>query len=316
MGAKKWSEEEKQYLIDNWGEKSKVTLSKNLGRSINAIDIMKERLKLGAFLEAGDYITWNQLHQVLGYSQQGIAYKAISWIKNRNFPIHTKRVDRKSFRIVFIDEFWRWAVNNKELLDFSNFEELALGKEPEWVKEKRKHDKEKKRKFVATPWTNTEDKKLLFLLQKYKYTYNELSVMLRRTEGAIQRRICDLGYIERPLTAENHIKWTNQEYEILSELIKNGYGYEFISEKIGKSAKAIRGRVYREYLTENLDKVRIYIGTGRFGENKQERKLKDHNLMTVKEKQEIKNILLRLLKCFEMEIEYKQELEKLVKKVS
>lgn len=69
------------------------------------------------------------------------------------------------------------------------------------------------------------------LLSKYKYSYKELSLKLQRTEGAIQRRICDLGIKERPVKADNHIKWTESEYMMLGEMIKNGYSYELISEK-------------------------------------------------------------------------------------
>ncbi len=65
-----------------------------------------------------------------------------------------------------------------------------------------------------------------------------------------------MGIKARPLKADNQIKWTAAEFALLDELIKEGYGYELISEKLGKSAKAVRGRVYCMYSTENLDKVR------------------------------------------------------------
>lgn len=252
--ARNWTEEEKQYLQDNWGALSKKTIAKNLGRSLNAIEVMKNRLCLGAFLENGDYITWNQLQIALGLSGSGD--KMVSWVHNRNFPLHTKRVDSNSFKIVYVDEFWKWAEKNKDLLDFTKFDENAMGAEPEWVKVKRKHDHEKNRKYISTPWTKTEDEKLNYLLKQFKYSYHELSTMLRRTNGAIQRRMCNLGIKERPLKADNHIKWTDEEKKILIDMIKSGYGYELISERLGKSSKAIRGRVYDNYGSESLDKVR------------------------------------------------------------
>jgi hypothetical protein len=39
-------------------------------------------------------------------------------------------------------------------------------------------------------------------------------------------------------------------------MVDSGYSYELIAEKIGKSSKALRGRVYSFYRTENLDKAR------------------------------------------------------------
>lgn len=180
-------------------------------------------------------------------------------------------------------------------MDFSRFEENMLGQEPGWVKEKRKRDVEKNNSYITTPWTSIEDSRLEYLVKKQKYTYRELSAMMRRTEGAIQRRICDLGLKDRPLKADNHTRWTEQEFEMLGEMIKSGCNYEYMSERLGKSAKAIRGKVYTMYLTENLDKVRELLGTGSFGNNRPERKLKQWNVMNAEERAEVKNLIVQLL---------------------
>lgn len=293
--TRNWTLEEKQYLSDNWGSLSVGTLSKKLNRSANGIRVMAQRLGLGAFLENGDYVTWNQLQIAIGCGNSGSGYKMKSWVENRGFPIHTKRVDSDSFKIVYIDEFWIWAEKNKSLLDFSRFEENVLGAEPEWAKKKRKHDFEKKRKYIMTPWTPADDSKLIYLLKQQKYTYAELSKIIRRTSGAIQKRVCDLGIKERPVKADNHIRWTEEEFELLGELIKQGYGYELMSERLEKSSKAIRGRVYAMYLTENLDKARELIGYGTWGDNRPERKIKQWSVMNTEERTETRDLMIRLV---------------------
>lgn len=251
----KWSQEDLDYLCDKWGTVSMKSIASKLNRSENSILIKVQRLGLGPFLENGEYISFNQLLHALGV-QGGYKYKAISWVENRAFPLKTKRVNNCSYKIVYIEEFWEWAEKYRNFLDFSKFEENALGKEAAWVKEKRKHDFEQSRKYITTPWTIVDDKKLEKLLKDYKYSYAELSKILRRTNGAIQRRICDLGLKERPIKANNHVKWTNDEFNKLVQLIGDGFGYEYMQDVIGKSAKAIRGSVYRLYGTENLDKAR------------------------------------------------------------
>ena len=292
--GRNWTKEEEQYLEDNWGILSVKTIAKNLNRSDNAIIVRKNKLGLGSFLDNGDYITFNQLQIVLGNSNAGDGYKMISWVKNRNFPIHTKTVKNNRFRIVYIDEFWKWAEKNKSFLDFSNFEENVLGKEPEWVKQKRKVDIENKRKYTAKPWTKAEDLKLQRMLSMNKYTYDEISKELRRTNGAIQRRICDLEIKERPIKADNHIRWTEKELYDLGEMIKEGCNYEKMSEVLGKSSKAIRGRVYNMYLTENLDRAREIIGDGNFGDNRPDRKIKQWNVMNTEERIEARDLIIRL----------------------
>ena len=292
--GKNWTKQEEEYLAENWGTLSVKTIAKNIGRSENAIVVRKCRLGLGSFLDNGEYVTWNQFQIAYCGSSSSGTYRMTSWVKNRNFPIHTKRVNKNSFKIVYLEEWWEWAEKNKDFLDFSNMEENVLGKEPEWVKAKRKNDIENKRKIINTPWTNAEDDKLRFLVSKHKYTYDDLSRMLRRTNGAIQRRLCDLGIKDRPLKADNHIRWTKDELYTLGEMIKDGCGYEMISESIGKSGKAIRGRVYNMYLTENLDKVREIMGDGNFGDNRPDRKIKQWNTMNTEERIQVRDLMIRL----------------------
>ena len=294
MGLRRnWTKQEEEYLIENWGTLSVGTIAKNLNRSENAVVVRKCRLGLGSFLESGDYITWNQLHIALGIGTADV-YKMISWVRNRGFPIHTKRVNNNSFKVVYLDEWWVWAEKNRDFLDFSKFEENLLGKEPQWVKEKRRHDVEKNHKYITTPWTKTEDEKLLFLVAKQNYTYDDLSKILRRTNGAIQKRLCYLGVKDRPIKVDNHTRWTDYDLYRLGELIKSGYGYDLIAEEIGKSSKACRGRVYQMYLTENLDKVREIMGNGNFGDNRPERTLKQWNTMNTEERIESREELTKL----------------------
>lgn len=92
--------------------------------------------------------------------------------------------------------------------------------------------------------------------------------MLQRSAGAIQRRCADLKLKERPVKADNHgeeCTWKEEHFELLAEGIKNGDSYTLLASTLGRSEKAVRGKVYYEYLTENLDKVREMIGDGGWG---------------------------------------------------
>jgi len=296
MGSgRTWSKEEKEYLIEKWGTVSIAGIAKVLNRSENAIIVKKNRLKLGAFLESGDYVSWNQLQVALGYCSTSCRYKMKSWVENRGFPMRMKRVKDNEFKIVRIDEFWAWAEQNQMFLDFSNFEYGTLGIEPDWVKEKRRADISSRRRFKTAAWTKTEDEKLITLVRKQQYGFRELSLMLQRSEGAIQRRLTVLGIKDRPVRADSYAMWTDEEHELLGKLIVAGKKYEQMAELIEKSVKAIRGRVYQMYLTENLDKVRQMIGSGPWGNGRPDRKIKHYLLMNQEEKQQTKELLTRLM---------------------
>lgn len=262
-----WTAKEYEYLTNNWGKVSLGGIAAYLNRSENAIKIKAQRLGLGAFLEAGDYITFNQLSLVMG-SGTISTYKLTSWVKNRGFPVKSKKVGQNRFRVVYLEDFWKWAEENRAFVDFAKLEKNSLGKEPDWLKEQRKADIKKAMSYKMTPWTPAEDNELKRLLKTYRYTYHDLAKRLSRTCGAIQRRICDLGLKERPLKVDNMIKWTESELSQLAELIKCGMPYSLIAEELNKSDKAIRGKVYAAYKTENLDFVMKMIGSGGWGDGK------------------------------------------------
>lgn len=295
--ARNWTEAELDRLREEWGMYSVGTLAKRLNRSENGIVEKAVDLGLGAHLLASDLLSLNVLLQELGMTKKGSCY---TWnykkLMDAGLPIHTHRVRNCSFRMVDIEEFWTFAEKNRHLFDFSRLEENALGSEPEWVKEKRSDDY--KRTCVVntfkTKWTDEEEKELLRLLRLYRYTYAEIAARLHRSEGAIARRMQDLGINERPLIADKNGKWTDEDLQTVARMIKAGSNYEVMSQVLGKSAKAIRGRVFNMYLTENLNKVSKLIGDGEFGDNRPERKVSQKLMMTVEEKGQTKEALSRL----------------------
>lgn len=263
-----WTAEEESLLAESWGVCGIPALAKKLNRSQGAIKLRASRLHLGPLLMGGDYVTLNQL--VTAFNRTGsYSYKMISWVENRGLPVHNKRVQQNTFRVVYLKEFWTWAEKNRSFLDFSKLEPLAFGEEPAWVAEQRKRDFKACSLQRKDPWTPAEDAKLRMLLEQYKYTYEQMSDMLRRSPGAIQRRCADLGLKARPVRINPHgpeAVWHQEDYDRLAEGIKSGESYMSISKALGKSEKAIRGKVYYCYLTENADKVRAMMAGGNWGD--------------------------------------------------
>lgn len=301
MGKQRnWTKEEKEYLQDKWGVVSIGTLAKNLGRSEGGIINMARRMKLGAFLQNGEYITLNELQQAVS-GRKVCSYDLISWVQNRGLPVKTKRVGKNSFRVVYIDDFWEWAEKNKNFVDFTKLELNVLGKEPDWLAGVRRRQLQTKRKYRTEPWTQAEDAHLKFLIDQYRYTVSEISEKMQRTCGAIQRRCCDIGLMGRPVKADNHNEWTETELDVLCELIKAGASYEYIAEEINRSTKAIRGLVYRMYLTENIDKAAAIIGNGKWGDNRPPRKIR-HKTLNTEERLQVKKDMTQFVQILKGKI--------------
>ncbi len=255
---KPWTQEETEYLREKWGELSIPKLAENLKRTPQAIKLRASRLKLGAVLMSGDYITLNQLIAAVVGTETSSSYKLTSWVKERKLPVHTRKVENCRFRVVYLKEFWKWAEQNRSFLDFNKFEPLALGEEPDWVALQRKKDAVSFSLQRKCPWTEYEDQKLQHLLKMHCYSYNEISKELQRSNGAVQKRIIDLGLRERPVRAVSK-KWTEAQVQMLLDGVLSGDGFMMIAESVGKSEKALRGKLFQMYGTESPDKARKLI---------------------------------------------------------
>ena len=241
---KQWTEKEEAYLQDKWGTVSIKGLAKALGRSENAVVVRAQRLGCGAHLAGDTRISLNQLMLAI-YGKNMLGYTSDKLIRY-GLPVKWHVVKKNRFRVIDIDAFWKWAEDNKSILDFSRFEKYSLGAEPEWVDIKRKADFEKLQKHGEhnTAWTSAEDNKLRHLLDKGTYTYTDLARELRHSEGAVKRRILNLKIDKRPVRVPSR-KWTEEEIETLCKMVDQGYDFTLIAEKLNRTALATRGKYER-----------------------------------------------------------------------
>lgn len=244
MANREWSEADVQFLKDKWGEMSIARIAKKLNRTVNAVKVKAARLGLNNALNHIDGITLNQLAKVFGVSY-GWTIKTI-WIDQLKIPYKTKiTAQTKAYRYICIDDFWKWATKNKHRINFGKLEENVLGKEPAWVAEKRKADRQNLTyKKASIPWSKYEDSLLKTMLVRHQYTYSQISKRLLRTEGAIKNHIENLGWPERAVRTEFRINWTDEEVNTMIEMKNLGYGNNSVGDKIGRTARAVERKLY------------------------------------------------------------------------
>lgn len=245
---KRWTPEDEAYLQDSWGKVSVPGIAKHLGRTEAAITNRVQYLGLGAAFHAGEWITWNQFYKEINGADNGGGY-----FKKRmlaaGFPVHYQIVKGKNkfrYTMVDIDEFWEFAEDHKDLFDFSKFEPYTFGSEPEWAAVKRRADVERAHRIRPhnTPWTSDQDRQLEHLLRQHRYSYTEIAERLRRTEGAVKRRISTLGITERPVRMHER-PWTKEEEQKLIELQQNGIGWDNIAKELKRTALCCKGKYER-----------------------------------------------------------------------
>ena len=246
---KKWTYSEIQYMKEVWGSKSIKAIAKKLNRTTNAIKIKAYKLKLKRLTDYGEYITFNQFVNLINKPSY-IRYN--KKLINAGFPLKTITIVTKKINVLYMSDFWKWLENNIHLIDLQYTEKGMLGPEPDWVYYKKDADI-RAAEYTQKPWSAAEDKRLINLLSSYNYGYREISIKLKRTEGAIKRRMLDLKIKSRPLKADNHNPWKKSEIDTVRDLYLKGYKSQIIAEYIDRSALAINGLIERH----NFFKERI-----------------------------------------------------------
>ena len=245
---KHWTDEEETILCESWGQLRGgiPTLARKLGRSVEAVKARAQRQKLGPWQEANDYVSLYTLVSAVTGMEPGdsYSYTAMRWEK-LGLPVRSRRTVRRTWRMVRIDDFWKWAEGCRDKLDFALFEENLLGKEPDWAKEKRRVDRYNR---VCGPkylrWDPREDALLSAMLREGA-TWATLESVFQHSSGAIRRRIYDLTLpLPKSMRGSGRqTPWTPDELNLMDELVKQGYGIDAIAVQLGRTCQSVRGKL-------------------------------------------------------------------------
>ena len=256
---KQWTDADETILCEKWGQlKGGIpALARKLNRSIDAVKVRAQRLKLGPWQNGADFVSLCTLIAVVTGQKPGIGYSfTVKHWESLGLPIHKRRTVRRLWRMVRIDDFWKWAQSNQDQLNFTRFEENTLGKEPTWVKDKRRVDLHNQR---AAPrynyWLPQEDALLRSMLER-NATWEELeSVGFQHSGAAIRRRIYDL-YLPHPKSKRGcgqESPWSHDEALLLQDLKKLGFGVDAIAQHLGRTSQSVRGKLEAKRKELNQD---------------------------------------------------------------
>lgn len=176
---KYWTKEEERYLMDNWDEHSILYLSKKLNRSKTAISSKAYLLGLGQQFLHSDALKISEISEIFNVGRNEIE---TTWII-LGLPYKYEKVSNcYGYKYVKIDELFKFLENNQFLYDGKYFEENILGKEPTWVKEKRKHDVIYGYNYNYTSMTKKK------LLQQKKY-YLEMEKEKNNNQNILKKEL-------------------------------------------------------------------------------------------------------------------------------
>lgn len=187
---KKWTEEERDYLLDILSSSSSIERAASmLGRTVPAVNRELERMKIGTLSSFVGAFTTYELSDIISVDPKTI----LQWIKTRGLPSRQIKKHKSSSGVHYYsvnpDDFWRWAKKNKSLVPFSNIKRGILLPEPDWLEEAVAADN--LRRGASYFWSIKEDKEL------YKYyqqglTQVQIGLKMNRSRSSIQKRLARL----------------------------------------------------------------------------------------------------------------------------
>lgn len=157
QGCRRWTKEEDAYLEDNWGDKTAPEIARKLGRTTTSVISRAKLSGLGAQTGNDELMTKEDVTIILGLKRRetiddweklGLKVKK----KSIREPGKYKRT-RKTWLIRFSD-LLEWLEAHQDKWDSRRIPEYGLGVEYDWLKEKRKADKEKSP--LPRKWTDYE----------------------------------------------------------------------------------------------------------------------------------------------------------------
>lgn len=242
---KPWSPEDDDLLREWWGCSGGMpSIAARLGRSVEAVNNRAIELRLGPYLDVGEDVAFNQLYRiVIGEDVSGGYQWTLEKWQKLGLKIRRRRVKKCRFYMVNISHFWRWAKKHQDQLDFSRFEENALGLEPEWVKVKRRVDQRNRTltTWKKCKWSKIEDMLLEQMCLAGCYSWEQFCGTFQRTSSSIRRRIYDLALPSPPKSAP--IKWSAEDMKQLVGLLESGYSIDYCARILKRSAQAVRGKI-------------------------------------------------------------------------
>lgn len=229
---KKWTDEEDEYLINNWGVLEMQTLMKNLDRTFNAINKRAKTHKLGSATKT-NYFTRTEIAKMLGVDYYTLDKLGLKF-KKRAFRV------RKT-NIITQENLFKWLKKNPDKYYAKNIPEYALGIEPEWLVKKRKYESNYR---LRRRWSEVEDFNLKSLV-KAKIPYDQIAIELNRNVNSIRKRIYVLGLVPRKYKT---FRWTCEEKEKLDFLINETImSIPEMADEIMRSEGSIKSFIHKNY---------------------------------------------------------------------
>lgn len=189
---KHWSNEEVEWLEENYTTKSLEKLAKHLQRSPQSIEAkIRKEFDSADKLYLDGYFSTSEIANIMGVTDVTVRER---WIKNlglekRKYKGYkaTNAKNKRCFYGINIESFYKWLKKNKDRtnINTSYIKVEYLVDCPQWLKD----DIENKAVYgTGKKWVEQEVKLLMHYINVEKKSYKEVSEILGRTAISVAKK--------------------------------------------------------------------------------------------------------------------------------
>lgn len=171
---REWTEWEMQYLEKKYLKQPISVTAKRLGRSVESVKQKASRMGLNRYM---DILSAKPLARCFGVDISVV----IRWIEKYSMPCRITKDSLRRYFEIDLEQFWGWAEEHKELIDWSRYKHNSLPLEPVWVRNLQfaNHTPNSRKR-----WTKTEEQLMKNMLRRNK-TYYEIAEQLGRSYHSV-----------------------------------------------------------------------------------------------------------------------------------
>ena len=182
---REWTDWEVRYLEKKYVGQPVERTAKKLNRTINSVKRKAAKLDLNHYT---NFLSAKVVAKCFNVDTKVV----LRWINKFNLPCKKVVCSNQTRYLIDGNMFWKWAENNKDIINWSKYEKQSLLPEPDWLKETIRN--------YSTPntrekYTDDDIVKIRVLLGK-GLSYAEISKETGRTYDGI-KHLCGTIYSER-----------------------------------------------------------------------------------------------------------------------
>lgn len=182
-----YTKEELSILEEMVGNYSFNTIAKHIKRSPKAVERQLTRMGLINTKMSAGYLSANELSKAIS-----VDYKLLKrWREEHGLPLKRKNLrfgaDKNYSWHIYPEDFWKWAENHKDLINWKQYKRDSLHPEPDWLDTAIRECKIPKNNKRL--WTKEEDNELWYLFYNRGMKQKAIAERLGRSVNGVEKRL-------------------------------------------------------------------------------------------------------------------------------